>query len=568
MEILFEQLRAYPFLTLFLSLGIGYLVGRIRFGKFQLGGIAGTLIAAVLIGQIGGIKISQDVQNIFFALFIFMVGYLGGPQFLASLNRSAFTRLLAAVSMTVLGLLCVLGLSIWAGLDKGLAAGLAAGGLTQSAIIGTAGDAINQLGLSSDVIQRLKTNVAVGYSVTYIFGSLGPILMITIIPIIYRWDLRKEAVALAEKMGGGTKQLEQGEFFPLNRVSSRAFTLSPDSEFVGRSAHDLESAFDSDLAVEEVFRDNESIAPTADMQIRAGDIVVLSGLVSAMARLGNSLGAELGEFDDTLSFAEERRTVVITNRAINGLTLKELHDKAAEEQRHGVYVSEIQRMTHRLPTLPGTELRVGDELSLVGRPLDMDRMTKFIGYQAPLPSVTEYTTFGLGMVVGYIIGEISFSIWGASVTLGSGLGCLISGLIVGYLRSRHPKLGGVNMGAANFLQTFGLAVFVGVVGLNAGAPALEAIKEHGLTLLLLGVVATMVPQIVQFCINYYVLKIRNPVEAMAVIAGSRSGNPAFATLLEKTGNSTPTPSFTMTYAVANIFLTLWGPIVVALVPGT
>ena len=52
---------------------------------------------------------------------------------------------------------------------------------------------------------------------------------------------------------------------------------------------------------------------------------------------------------------------------------------------------------------------------------------------------------------------------------------------------------------------------------------------------------------------------------MAVIAGSRSGNPAFATLLEKTGNSTATPAFTMTYAVANIFLTLWGPIIIAVI---
>jgi len=72
--------------------------------------------------------------------------------------------------------------------------------------------------------------------------------------------------------------------------------------------------------------------------------------------------------------------------------------------------------------------------------------------------------------------------------------------------------------------------------------------------------------IVQFIINYFLLKIKNPVEALGVIAGSKSGNPAFSALLDKAGNSTPTPTFTMTYAVANIFLTLWGPIIIALMP--
>jgi AspT/YidE/YbjL antiporter-like protein len=115
------------------------------------------------------------------------------------------------------------------------------------------------------------------------------------------------------------------------------------------------------------------------------------------------------------------------------------------------------------------------------------------------------------------------------------------------------------------MQTFGLAVFVAVVGINAGAPALTAIKENGVTLLLLGVLVTLIPQVLTFLFNYYVLKIKNPVEALAVIAGSRSANPAFASLLEKTQNSTPVPSFTMTYAVANIFLTLWGPIIINLI---
>jgi len=563
MEFIFQQLRDFPFIALFLSLGLGFFVGKFKVGKFVLGGIAGTLIMGVLLGQVGGIHVSNDIKNMFFSLFIFMVGYLGGPQFFASLKPSAIKYLLAAVMMTVLGLLAVLGLSIWAGLDVGLAAGLAAGGLTQSAIIGTAGDAINNLGLSVDAAKTLKTNVAVGYSITYIFGSIGPILAVGIIPIIMKWDLKKAAIALAAKMGG-SGNLGEGEFTPLNRVNTRAFELNINSKFLNITIKDLEEKIGSDLTIERIIVDEKGLDPAPDMILKKGNVLFVSGLVAAFAKIGNSLGNEVTEFGENVDFTEEVRSITITNKKLNGITLKQLREKATASQRHGVYISGLKRMSKPIPVLDGTEIHIGDEIILIGRKKDLDRAQKLIGYKSPSINTTEFVTLGIALVLGYLIGEISFKISGTAISLGSGLGCLISGLIFGFLRTKHPKLGAINHGAASFLQSFGLAVFVGVVGLNAGQPALQAIKEYGVTLLLLGVAVTILPMIVQFIINYYLFKIKEPITALGVVTGSRSANPGFAALLEAAGNSTPTPSFTMTYAVANIFLTLWGPVVVAI----
>ncbi len=564
MEIIYEQLRSFPFVTLFLTLGLGFLLGKLKFGKFQLGGIAGTLIMGVFIGQVGGIHIDDDIKNIFFALFIFMVGYLGGPQFFASLKPSAFKYLFAAISMTLLGLLAVIGLSLWAGLDSGLAAGLAAGGLTQSAIIGTAGNAIDQLGLATAKANELKTNVAVGYSITYIFGSIGPILMVSIVAIVMKWDIRKEAIKLAIKMGG-SGEMGEGEFRPLSRVSTRIFKITPFSSLIDMSIGEFEKMYDYDLSVEQVINNNSGIEAESAMKIKEGDSLIISGLISAFSKLDSKIVEEIFEFGESIDFTEEIRHVFITNKKLHGLTVKELHDKATISQRHGNYVVGMSRMNKPLPVLDGTKIHLGDEISLVGRKKDLDRAQKLLGYIAPSINVTEFVTFGLAMVVGFLIGEISFTVNGTEIGLGSGLGCLLSGLIMGFLRTSHPKIGAINTGAANFLQSFGLAVFVGVVGLNAGAPALEAIKEHGVTLLLLGVVVTMIPMIIQFFLNYKLFKIKNPVEALGVLTGSKSANPAFAALLEKTGNSTCTATFTMTYAVANIFLTLWGPIIIAVI---
>ncbi|MGJ8685780.1 MAG: aspartate-alanine antiporter [Nonlabens sp.] len=565
MDIIYNTLRNFPYLTLFLAIAIGYFVGKFKVGKFTLGGVAGTLIMAVVIGQVGGFEISGEVKSLFFALFIFMVGYLGGPQFFASLKLSSLKFLLAAFSMTVLGLLVVVGLSIWMGLDKGMAAGLAAGGLTQSAIIGTAGEAIDKLGLATEAAKIMKTNVAVGYSITYIFGSIGPILMVSFIPILMKWDIRAEAKKLAVKLGG-SKEMVEGEFDPIKRVDTRVFKISKTSKYLSKTIQNFETDLNSKLTVELVISDGKNLESKVDLQIKEGDILFVTGLITAFSKAGNILGEEISEFGANIDFTEEERHIILSNKKLHGKTLAEIREKLGLTKTHGVYINSIVRMSHELSVLDNTEIHAGDEITLVGKKKDLDRIEKEIGYKPTSINSTDFIVFGLGMVVGYLIGEINFDINGTNVALGSGLGCLVSGLIIGFLRTKHPKMGGINVGAASFIQTFGLAVFVGIVGLNAGAPAFQAILKSGITLFLLGILVTMIPMIVQFFMNFYVLKIKNPVEALGVLTGSKSANPAFSSLLDKTQNATPTPTFTMTYAVANIFLTLWGPIIIALMP--
>jgi aspartate-alanine antiporter len=557
-----EILRANPFMALFLALALGYLIGKFKVGKFQLGGIAGTLIAAVIIGQIG-IQVDEGIKGIFFALFIYAVGYNGGPEFFSSINRSTVTQVIAAIAMTVTGLVTVLFFAKIFHLGVGLAAGLAAGGLTQSAIIGTAGSAIDLLGLAKGTANSMKVDIAVGYSVTYIFGSLGPILVVTaLFPLLYKWDLRKEAIKLAQKLGGGARELAEGEYMPLTRAASRVFRVSPGAAVIGHGANFLEDLYDSSLRVESVLRQGESLTVDDTLSLQPEDLVMVTGLATSLQKCSESIGAEHEDEDDLFNIVEESRKIFVTNKKFHGRTLDQVHH-AGEGKHYGVFFTALSRMGHPMPLLPKTEIHVGDELTLTGSKADLDKVEKLIGYKSPSIHATEFMTFGLGMVLGYVFGLYSFHIGSAEVSIGSGLGCLVSGLLFGYLRAKHPKFGGVDTGATTFLQTFGLAVFVGVVGLNAGEEALTTIREHGITLFYLGVGVTLIPQILVFFFNYYVLKIKNPVIAMAVVVGSRSANPAFSALLDKTRNATPVAAFTVTYAIANIMLTLWGPVIVA-----
>jgi putative transport protein len=562
MEFVRHLFTGQPLIALFVTIALGYFVGKFKVGTFVLGGIAGTLLVGVVIGQLG-VNIDPGIETIFFALFIYAVGFQGGPQFFHALNLRSLNQLASAFVMCFTGLLCVLGAAWMFGLDRGMAAGLAAGGLTQSAILGTAGDAIAKLGLSAQLTKTMQTNVAVGYAVCYIFGSLGPIIMVTwFFPWVMKWDIRKEAVELAQGLTGRA-ELEPGQFEAVNDIITRVYQVTRDRKAIGRTPLELDRQL-SDAAVEAIYRDGKSIDFDDSTVIQLGDAVAVTGKLGAVqasnAVLGDEIVAPAG-----FTVVEESREIILTNRGLSGRGIGEIHDHANVDTRHGVFLTAVKRMGRDLPLLSKLQLKTGDELHFTGSTADLDRVQPKIGYKITAAAATDFIFFGIGMVVGILIGMVSFKIWGVPISIGSGGGCLLSGLLFGWLRSVHPRFAALPIGASTFLRDFGLAVFVGVVGIGAGPHALVAIEQSGLTLLFLGVGVTLIPQIITFFFSYFVLRIQNPIEALACVAGGRSANPAFAALLAKAGNATPVVSFTVTYAVANVFLTLWGPVIVGIV---
>lgn len=563
MNLLHQLLTTEPLLALFITIALGYLVGKLKAGNFVLGGIAGTLLVGVVIGQIG-VDINSGIKSIFFALFIYAVGFQGGPQFFHALNRRSLNQLVSAFVMCFAGLLCVLAAAWMFDLDRGMAAGLAAGGLTQSAIIGTAGDAIGKLGLTPDLTKTMQTNVAVGYAVCYIFGSLGPIIMVSwFLPLVMKWDVRAEAIKLANQLSGGHPELDPGQFNAARQIATRIYQIAADSKATGKTALAIDKEL-SDASVEAIYREGKTIDLTNATVIQIGDRVAITGMISVMETASGQFGPEVTP-PNGLLLVQENREIILTNPALSDREIREIHDQVNVETRHGVFLTAVKRMGLDLPLLDKLQLKRGDELHFTGSPTDLNRVQSKIGYKISAAAVTDFIFFGIGMLIGMLIGMIQFRIWGIPISIGSGGGCLLSGLFFGWLRSVHPHFAALPAGASNFLRDFGLAVFVGIVGISAGPQALVAIQHYGLTLFFLGVGVTLIPQIITFFFSYYVLRIQDPIEALACVAGGRSANPAFAALLAKAGNATPVVSFTVTYAVANVFLTLWGPIIVGII---
>src|SRR6185295_16248123 len=165
-------LRHHPEVTFFLVLGIGYMIGKVKLGSFTLGAVTGTLLAGVVVGQLG-VKVSGEVKQCFFLLFLFSIGFRTGPQFFRGLKSDGLAQAALSAIVATTGLIVAYVVSRVFSYDAGTAAGVIAGSLTESATIGTASDAIARLGLSAADTAAMTNRIPVAFAVTYLIGVIG-----------------------------------------------------------------------------------------------------------------------------------------------------------------------------------------------------------------------------------------------------------------------------------------------------------------------------------------------------------------------------------------------------------
>ena len=554
-----EGIKHSPEILLFLSLSLGYLIGGIRVGKFQLGGVAGSLLVAVAL-SVFGVTIDAGVKAILFALFIYAVGYESGPQFFRSLGVKTLREIFLALFIAVAGLMTVIVLAKLFHLDKGLAAGLAAGGLTQSAIMGTASDALTQLGLSGDELRRLQANVTIGYAVTYIFGSLGAIIVcVNILPKIMGKDIRDDAMQAQAEQLHGSIILGNNQNFALSEISGRLYRITHQ---INQTISQIEYAING-ISVERIKRNNKIIEATPDTTLKINDIILIVGHRNAIIHAADQLGTEISTTNG-MDIIMNTQDVEMRNSHYVGKSLTQiLSSDEVMKLKHGIYLIAIHRDGQPLPIKRDVQLKLGDVVTIYVSDSDLKRVIDKIGAPITKSEKTDWIFHGLGVVVGLVIGLIVIRIANIPITLGAGGGALLSGLLFGWYRSRHQTRGNIPTGAVQLLKDFGLAGFVVVVGLSSGLEAINTIREQGISLFLIGIVVTLLPMILAIYFGKYILGYKNSAIFAGALSGARSANPAFGEVLNKAGNASPTNSFAITYALANVFLTLLGPLVIA-----
>ena len=554
-----DHIRVHmPELVLFLSVGLGYLLGSIiKFGQIQLGGIAGTLIAALVIGQLG-FDISPDVKSLFFAIFIFALGYAGGPQFFSNLNlktlRLAILSLIEVVTVFTLVMISV----YFMGFDAGTASGLIAGAATESAVIGTASEAIARLPITQAEVQLLQSNIATAYSVTYLFGVLSIVLFTSqFAPLILRVNLKEEADKLWQAVGGKNEDEEEAN----DDIMSSVYRVSFGQ---GRTIAQVNNQLGPKAKVEKIMRSGSEITVEPEVQLQKNDLVLVIGEPVAVANCSVFLGTE-DAGTDKLNFVVGYEEAVLTNKLLVGQPLGNLQkDLRYSKILKSVYITGIKRGDHWLPLASELTLAYGDIIRFYGRPQAIADASEIAGRPIKYTDKTNLIFTATGIILGILVGSLGFHAGGIFVTLGTGGGVLVVALVCGWYQARHPDIAGIPAPAVAIMKDLGLSLFIACVGVSAGPSAIKLIQQYGIILPLVGICITLLPAIISLFVGRFLLKIDIPV-LLGGIAGQQCSTPALSAVQSAAGNSTPVMGYTITYAISNVLLPLLGPVLVSAV---
>jgi putative transport protein len=555
-------LHEFPVLCLFLSIVLGHIIGRFHIKGVGFGAVVGTLIAGIGIGILGKPELPELLRWAFFYLFLFSVGYSVGPQFFGSLKKEAFPQIALAVIVAVSGLAAVVGVTAAFGFDEGLAVGLLSGGMTQSAALGTGLSAIAELPIADESKANLMANAPLADAITYGFGDLGMILFLTWLgPKIMRADLKSEAKELESRLSRGKAG---GPGLSGAPYAFRAYRVE-NAEVASSTLAELEEHYaDARLSVQRVQRGEALLTVNPTLKLRVGDRVVVSAQRKAFANALRDIGPEI---DDPvlLSVPVKTATVVITSGELNGKTLGEL---GQDPKMRSVYLEWMQRGTELMPREPWTLVERGDILQLVGAPDDIERAGNYAGFVERDLSKTDLTFLAGGICAGIMLGLLKLNAGGVVLGLGTAGSILVIGLVAGWMRSRYPVFGTIPEPAQRLLMDIGLIVFIAVVGLQAGPHAVEAYVKSGGTyfgrVFVAGTIVTTVPLAIGAISARYALRMR-PLMILGGLAGAQTCTPGLTALREASGSNVGSLAYTVPYAIGNILLTVWGPVVVAVV---
>jgi putative transport protein len=557
-EWVFATLRQYPEIAIFLALGIGYYVGGFTFKGIGLGSVTATLLAAVIIGQLG-ITISAPLKATVFLMFLFAVGYGVGPQFVRGVAKDGLPQAIFSVVQCAFCLVVPFAVAKFVGYDLGYAAGLFAGSQTISASMGLATDAINRLGLPADQSKALLDSMPIAYAVSYIFGTVGSAIVIALVgPVLFRINLPQACKEYEEKHGG-TKEMG-GAGSAWHRWVLRAFRVQPGGKAVGLRATEAEGMVpDARVFVLRLRRGGKIEEATADTVLRADDVVAVAGPREVLVRMVGD-GAKEVDDPELLNVPVEGVDVLVTNKEVDGKTLAEL---AQRPTSRGVFLRKITRgaTATSIPILANTTVHRGDILTLVGRTQDTTAASKDLGVADRATDVADVAFIGGAITLGALVGALVWKVAGIPLTLSTAGGALISGIVFGWLRSTRPYFGRIPSSTVWFMNSVGLNIFIAVVGISAGPGFVNGLKTQGIGLFLWGAVATTVPLILGMFVGKYIFRFHDAL-LLGIVSGARTTTASLGLVCDAGRSQVPALGYTVTYAVGNTLLTIWGMVII------
>ncbi|MBP3289041.1 MAG: aspartate-alanine antiporter [Muribaculaceae bacterium] len=569
MDWLLDTLIKYPSIPIFLTIGLGFYLGKFKYKSFALGTVTSVLLVGVAVGycinRFAGqpVEIGAPLKSLFFLIFLFAIGYKCGPQFVSAIRGQGIKQVLFAVVVCVLCLVVTWGCAKVMNYNAAMATGLFSGAQTISAVIGVGTDTISSL---PDVDAATKKAwidlIPVCYAVTYVFGTIGSAYLLGNLGPAMLGGLKKvrqQTKEYEQQLNHSTLSTDPAYIVGNRPIVFRAYKVTSDNFATPMTVEQLEDHFSKlgrRIFVERVrpgAAGSEIVGATPSLLIHQGDEIVVSGRHEYVIQDESWIGQEVDD-PALLTFNAEKTKVMVTKKAA-GQTVDQLR---AQPFMYGVMIASISRQGGvPIPVLANTKLMQGDMLEIVGLPQEISAAVAAIGIEEKPTSVTDLVFVSLVIVIGALVGALTLNVHDIPVSLSTSGGALIAGLFFGWWRTRRPSVGIIPEASLWLMQNLGLNMFIAVIGIQSGPTFFSGLEQVGWMFFVMGIIATTVPILISLWIGAKFFKF-HPAVNLGCVAGSRTTTASLGAITDSLQSNVPALGYTITYAIGNTLLILMG----------
>ena len=515
------------FLFITLTVVFGILFGHLKFGHIKFG-IAGVLFFGILFGHIGfptdesQTTILNFVRDFGLILFVYSIGIETGPRFLSSFRKDGLKLNLIAVGGILMGLLVTILISYNTNIKPDILTGVMCGAVTNTPGLGAATEIIKDQGLPTDML-------GAGYAIAYPFGVIGLLLIIVLIRLLFRINIKEEEKSYLESIGTTDSKLESVEITVMN------------PNIFGKDIAYIKNAVDAELAVSRIYRNGNYLLATGDIKIQEGDVIYGVSEQKSLENLRIKLGEVTIRERRNISGSMDLINVLVTNRKMAGKTIKQI----GIFRRYEASITRIYRAGMEILPTSHTTLELGDTVKIIGETKVLEDVKNELGNSIRELSIPNIVPMFIGIFLGIIVGSIPIAIPGMPVPakLGIAGGPLLIALILGH-KGRIGKLNFyMTYGANLMLREFGIVLFLSAVGLLAGGNFVHTLVDGGgWVWMIYGAMITFIPMFI-VALTAYFMKV-NYLKICGLIAGASTDPP----ILEFANSLAPTPAQSSAYA--------------------
>lgn len=517
------------YFVLFLIITLGIILGNVKFRGFSLD-ISAVIFVALILGHYGFL-VPPAFQTIGLLFFIFTIGIQAGPGFFDAFQKFGRQLLLICLILVSTAAGISFFLSYAYDIHPFLGIGLFNGALTSTP------------GLAAAIDITGSPLASIGYGVAYPAGAVLTILIIHLLPVILRVDMKKEEKKYLDKVT---------EEFPM--VINRNFVVE-NQNIHGKTMKELKIGTMTEAVISRIKHQNQAITPNSETRLYLGDIVKVVGTEAALHQVEFMIGKPS---EEEISLAEgfEVNWVLVTNKAVINKSLQSLNLTAY----YGGTITRIRRSGIDLSPRGTSTLRFGDKVLLACEKENMRKVMKLLGNDEKRLRETDFLPISLGIIIGILVGSVSIPFFGFfDFSLGLTGGVLTTALLLSRIGKTGPIIWSMSGSGNQLLRKLGLLMFLAAVGTDAGAHIVETLAEHGWKLLWVGMAITVVPMIITTLVGHYFMKL-NFITLLGVVAGSMTSTPGLAAADSKTETDAASVGYATVYPMALVLMILFSQV--------